>query len=178
MQCIICATIFIGSVFAQNGGDENYQNNNSVFLELLGSIPLYSLNYERIYQTKRNFYAFTKLGIGFFPFYISGFSDYKSLDINIESGILCPKRNHMFEGGLGFTYRYLYEPINNFGILEQNSDLKLLVPRIGYRYYFNKTNLFIKIGITPLILLDKNEKGDKYPHGFVPFGGIGIGYCF
>ena len=163
--------------FAQKDSLQDYRN--EINLELLGSGIIYSVNYERIFYQKRNVEYKGSIGIYFNPIRIKDVFDYRTIGFNIELKINYFIERNSIEIGLGYTYIYLFDIIDHEEIFGCCSDLKLLIPRLGYRRY-NKSKLkYWGLSFTPIFTLDLNEEGDEWDSNFfIPYGGIRYGWKF
>jgi len=133
--------------------------NNSVYLELGGNSVVYSINYERNFDTHWGW----RVGLG-------------SVWVGDEFGFGVPvlvnkywgakDSNHKFETGIGFTYfsaytRSIFEDDRSYG------QTVVGTASIGYRYLPKTEGLTYKVAFTPLI-----------QRGFLPWVGFSVGYAF
>jgi len=149
---------------------ENLIRKNSIYLELLGTGMVPSVNYERIFLRKFVSLA-TRIGIGYSP------ENYQKdvLSLPVELVALLGRKRHHLEIGYGFTfyweiYNKKYHNQGNGNINQQFFEF----PRIGYRYTAKKGFVF-RIGFTPVIQPFELSMFDRQ---FQPFGGVSFGYAF
>jgi len=151
-------------------GSDNMTKKNSVYLELLGTSMVPSVNYERFFL--RKFVSLgTRIGIGYSP------ENYQKdvISLPVELVALIGRKRHHIEIGFGFTFYWeifnkKYHNQGNGNINQQFFEF----PRIGYRYTAKKGFVF-RIGFTPVIQPFELSMFDRQFH---PYGGISFGYSF
>ncbi|NOZ45545.1 MAG: hypothetical protein GXO79_02065 [Chlorobi bacterium] len=175
---------FIFSVFVNSSNCQinnslfiNIEHTNSISIELFGNTAPYSINYEKIFRINDAIFS-GRIGISTLPFKTAYFYDFREIGLLSEFSCLIPFSRHILELGNGISYLFLFDNINKeIGV--NNSDLLFFIPRIGYRFYDKNFNRYLKIGFTPIIILDVNEEGDEWNNNvFIPFGGIAYGFNF
>lgn len=133
--------------------NENY---NNVFLELLGSAGVYSINYERM--------VFNIIDLGMLGIRI-GFSlhvgDNVSLDLPVML-VMCLGSEHIIELGLGF------DPKFNFA--DNVQLLTTFLSAVGYRFSPLDGGLTYRITFTPFF--------HPVDAAFFPWFGLSVGYIF
>ncbi|MCX6227448.1 MAG: hypothetical protein NTV01_22390 [Bacteroidia bacterium] len=164
---ILLLTIFSLSskVKSQSSISDNKIKKNQVYL--LGGAPsLYSgFSYERIVFNKSDFTILPRTGFGI-NIFIPSFG--KEFNINFGITMLYGKI-HKLEIGFG-TIHYL---LSQADISKQTNYFEykfLIYGLIGYRYYFRRNPLSLKIGFTPVIVANP----DKWT--LFPMAEIGVGF--
>jgi hypothetical protein len=167
---------------------------HTVYAEAGGAGGLYSVNYERVFYTKKRLFNFA---VG------TGASYYeKKNGLYIHSIFYLPihlsfliHHNPSWSSEIGFTpviareYSAYTGPSNNYSKnYNPPGTLTLggLVPHIGYRYQKEEGGIFAKIYFSPLTFAFRNGlliyQIGIYPNPWeqqiVAWGGLGIGYTF
>ena len=175
---MIATSLFCVSTFlvAQNNRD-SIDLKNELNIEIFGSAVLYSINYERTIYKYGRWDVRLKGGTMILPVRITEISEYRVLAFQLEPKLLYHFGNNSFDLGFGYTWIYLFDSILNDMPFtnDPNTSLHLLVPRLGYRWYFRSRKHYVGLGVTPFILLNKWEFNDNK---FFPFGGISYGFKF
>lgn len=147
---------------------------NSVYLEVGGNGVLYSINYDRLFQTPKMGKYAIRIGYGFsknfnnnrliintFPFEITGLYSLKN-------------EKHFFEVGPGITgfYRARYTTGDKLTLL-------LFTARIGYRYQKSDGGTLFRIGFTPLYdFYSFNPQNAIEYNTWLLSAGISVGHTF
>jgi len=144
---------------------------NAAFIELGGNAGLYSLNFDRIYVYKEK----TKLSIrlGFAP-EPHGF--YFEQGYVIENNIILFSNPHHLEIGTGITLQRRYNEKPNLPDNYFWENILFGVLRTGYRFQKQDDGLFLKAGITPIIIRQSAE--GFQPNYFQFWIGAAVGMSF
>ena len=171
LPLIFLFALIVGTISAQNV--QTPIKKNTIFLELAGNSPFYSLNCDRIVVKEAKWKLAARVGAMYFGdnrnYLVS--TRNKNYSIPLELSFLKGKYNHNLEIGIGATpfFREYVETIyyNKFSIGSFG--------RIGYRYQKDNGGVFFKAGFTPIIRFKKNWESynPKYVH---PWAGLAIGY--
>jgi hypothetical protein len=167
----ILFALTINSLLAQ--GYTEITKKNTVFLEVGGNGPLYSINYDRILIKKTNWKLAGRIGFMYFNDNrgLLENSENKQSSIPIELSFLKGKSNHNLELGLGIT------PLSKGYLDKAGKDYTRVATsgRIGYRYQKSNGGLFFKAGFTPITFFKKdfNSVNPKYVY---PWAGLALGY--
>ena len=153
-------------VKGQNVEHLNLSSRNTVYVELLGSGGIYSVNFDRILIPSDTFNVAGRIGLTYLPV-IEEFNDHPTIGFPFEISFLFGEKNGKLELGIGATYFYAFEEL-------KNSSYTIFVPRIGYRLQKDQGGLFIKTGFTPWIPV---FAGSVNP-GIVPMIGFALGHTF
>jgi hypothetical protein len=143
---------------------------NAVFVELLGSGLVYSINYERILATVP---VGLRAGASFFTYKVSQAMGSGNLTLatfpllaSYYLGVAC----HKLELGLGATFLYSVASSDANGIQYGDSGLGVAASGVvGYRYLPDVRGVTFGAGFTPLVRPGKP---------FLPWGGVNVGYAF
>jgi len=127
---------------------------NSIYIESGGPGLTYSLGYETTFYHTRHFSAIANIGAGYLP--VSGGIS----GIYFQPGALFHFGKSALESGIALSY--LYQGSESDYPEEDGAHLTTLVPRIGYRYTFNQNKCFLRLGITPLIIIDANQRDNGF----------------
>jgi hypothetical protein len=146
---------------------------NTIFLELGGNSPFYSLNYDRIVLEKPKLKLAARIG----AMYVDNTNNFLSsiknhnYSLPLELSFLKGRNNHNLEIGIGAT-PYFREYVE-----ETRNDEFFIAPfgRIGYRYQKENGGVFFKAGFTPIIRFKKDWESYN-PKYVYPWGGLAIGY--
>ena len=167
----ILFAFIMNSLVAQN--DPEPFKRNTLFIELGGNSPFYSLNYDRIIVNKINWKLAARIGAMYLydnRSYLESIRN-KNYSIPLELSFLKGKNNHNLEIGIGataFFKEYVETTRDNFLSLASFG-------RIGYRYQKNNGGIFFKVGFTPIIQFKKNMDSIN-PKYVYPWAGLAIGY--
>lgn len=135
---------------------------NTVYLELLGSSPLYyNLTYDRLLIDEHDMRFSAAVGIQYiFNRELDGVLN-SDFSMTPQFNILFGKR-HYFEFGIGAAFPF-------------GPDHEALFPiRIGYRFQKDEGGLFFKAAFTPIHFPGHSFFGSP----FLPSGGICVGHSF
>jgi hypothetical protein len=135
---------------------------NCIYLEFLGNGLMYSLNYDRMLSNSIGF----RIGAGFFSTNDRDSDDHLTVatfpaTLNYIKG----KGKHKFEIGAGVM---LLTVSGNIDLFDFEGSGLAGTATFGYRYQPKKGGFVFRIGFTPLF-------GE---FGFLPFGGLSLGYSF
>lgn len=131
---------------------------NVVFAELLGNAGLYSINYERFITDDVS----VRVGFEYFSFSLNLLGNTSSTSVVVAPVMLnylgIGSRDHKLELGIGpEVFRTI------------TSGLEVgATATVGYRYVPHDGGVTCNIGFTPIITR----------HGFLPWGGLGLGGAF
>jgi hypothetical protein len=160
---------------------------NSFFLDIAGYLNLVSLNYERIFFHRHDFYLSGRAGLGYTPPSVNMISIPAMLN-----GIFRVSDTFFFEVGAGFclTYSFWQDYYSNGGLMSDTNFYKkgglidpLLAGYAGIRVQKKKGFLF-RFGFTPLYeLTNYVEQRAVYKqtgttNAFLPWFGMSFGYSF
>lgn len=126
--------------------DSTSLKRNIIFLEILGTGEVYSLNYANLIKSNQSL----RIGLSWLPgsWEISGQNDRSFIFIPVEYNYLSGKRNHKLELSAGIKTRWtVYSDL-------PNSLNFTTVTGAGYRYQRKKGGLFLRAGINLLIPLN------------------------
>ncbi len=164
---IIFSLLLNMNMFSQTSKD-SVTDKNHIYLSV-GAPSMYAgISYERQIYQKGKLSFMTDLGLGF-----NIFNPSFGKEFNIQTGVttLIGNSNHKAEFGLGFIHYFLNQT-DIVTDLNFYSYKPILYGLVGYRYQFEHIPIGLKIGITPIFVLNK----DKLT--FFPLAEIGIGYRF
>ena len=154
--------------FGQNPVRSTFKK-NTIYIELGGKGPNYSLNYDRIFYAGNRLAASYRVGF-------SVMTDAVSLPLALN--IITGKQQHHAEFSLGLTpYVDRYK---SFLSQTDLSDKYLYITSgIGYRYQKPTGGLYFTLGATPYIFLDPPSHNifDVDPE-FKLSGHLAVGYSF
>ncbi len=147
---------------------------NTVFLEVLGTAGLYSLNYEKLIRSEYKIKHAARIGFSYFDIHAL---DLASATVPLSYSILFPiaKRNHYLEIALGLEFsRSHYYSLDYTANYISNSF------RLGYRYQKKMGGAFYNLGWTPsyLVYIDKRMDEVFYYGPLYAWAGFGVGYTF
>jgi hypothetical protein len=117
---------------------------NSLFLELGGLGPFYSINLDHILSQRESLMLSYRVGVSVLPNSIS-----MPLAINLITG----KYKHHGEVTIGGNV-YVEEPFSAFGNNPVTDKMMFMGVGGGYRYQKPDGGIFFTIGVTPLLRLD------------------------
>ncbi|HTF03234.1 MAG TPA: hypothetical protein VK826_04380 [Bacteroidia bacterium] len=132
---------------------------STVYVELLGSGALYSLNYDRLFLKKDAFGLSARVGLSYM-------TQVHSFYIPVAINGLWGKRNHHLELSAGVTF-ILIQDENN--ILKTTGTEIAYVPAIGYRFQKNDGGFFFRLVVLKFFPVEESV---------VIWGGLGLGYTF
>jgi hypothetical protein len=113
---------------------------NTIFIELGGDAPLYSINYDRIIRLKKSPLDISiSIGIGSAG---PGTEEY----IPMEFNLLTAKKENHFEIGFGFSPSFTHSSDN------------LIFGRIGFRHQPKKYGAFFRADFTPVYQYNYSSK--------------------
>ncbi len=159
---------------------------NTIYIELLGSGGLYSINYDRIFYMNKKIKISGRLGISYLPEKIDYQEDTRNLPIISQINLL---KNiglrWSIETGIGLTYIvFFYKDYyyGDWGQVLQDSGIErgIWIPaNIGIRYHAPNDHYFFKLALIPVIV----TKMDRFflfteHEALIIWYGIGIGYSF
>ena len=150
-----------GYCYCQSEGKKdtiiNQKHKNAFYVEIIGNALLYSLNYERVIFSKRQYNTAVRIGASYFGF--------------LGNHIICPveineywkKKNHGIELGIGTTVRY--SPRDEEYVVFSSRTIYnhveiFATARVGYRFQLktgDKTGIIIRVGIMPLMVVYDNK---------------------
>ena len=143
----------------------NVFKKNQVFVELLGSGGVYSVNYERLVFHKKNNYFTARIGFS----YVGALGSELIYTVPVMVNYLHAINKHLFvEAGVGILagdeklYNGIKQPIS--------PKYLAIATAVGVRYYATK-RFFCKLDATPFFLSIFN------PYVYM-FGGLSVGYNF
>jgi hypothetical protein len=138
---------------------------NAVFVELVGSAPVGSVNYERIFAG----HAGLRVGVGYLRATSFLGNDLDRVEIPVVLGVTLGDGANRFELGAGAVP----------GILTvSGANHRVEVPAtavVGYRHCPPEGGFLFRASFTPLVdFWDGSWSG----HRFIPLGGVSLGYVF
>jgi hypothetical protein len=160
---------------------------NTIFVEVLGSGRIGSLNYDRCIYINKIKLSFR---IGFLYYPMQNKQQPFAISTPFEMNVLKGQKNHI-EFGLGFTYidglrsnnrRVAIINTNNFIYKEEYSKaLYFIIKPIGYRLQKNTGGMFLKLsGLVYCKTVEFNSNYLKSENEAIvePFIGFSLGYTF
>jgi hypothetical protein len=162
---IISILILSGSLIAQPARTYDSSGKNNIFISF-GVPALYSgLSYERLVFHKGSIRILLRTGLG-----INIFKPSLGREFNIHTGVsaLYGKKSGKLEVGLGIIHYFMQQ----YNLISEQSYHKYkpsLYGVIGYRYDFKKNPVSLKLGVAPILVLNKDN------NVFFPLIDIGIG---
>jgi len=164
---IIFCLLLNMNMFSQTLKD-SVTDKNHIYLSV-GAPSIYAgISYERQIFQKGKLILMSDLGLG-----LNIFNPSFGKEFNIQTGVttLFGNGKHKAEFGLGLIHYFLNQ---SDLVTELNfySYKPILYGLVGYRYQFENIPFGLKIGITPIFVLNK----DKLT--FFPLAEIGVGYRF
>ena len=150
---------------------------NAVYLELVGSGLLYSLNYDRIFYQKGWFKSAARIGFSALPKKFET-ETYWNAALPLELLGMYGRSEHHLEFGVGYTpyyYASAKHVIVSKGDEFDQYRLRSIVPfRVGYRYQKADGGLVFRIGFLPAL-----DFMPGWPHRIeLMRGGLSIGKSF
>lgn len=157
---------------------------NTVYAEVGGNGTLYSVNFDQILLTGKNFKISSRVGMGLSSSIFSGDID---PIIPVEGNIWFGKSKHHFETGIGVVAAFGFEetlPIT-VQVTENGTKVSQYQPgkeytslyaftRFGYRYQNTNGGLFFRAGLNPTITAYAKSGGLNPKLE----GNVAIGYTF
>jgi len=148
------------TVFAQSEVMKNHDHTSpqqALFVELGGQGLFLTINYDTRFS-RSNKGLGGRIGIGYFPFF-----DFDTTTIPVGLNYLTGKNGKYFETGVGATY---IKTISLFG----SDDVSGIAGTVtfGFRLQPEKGGFNFRAAVTPFY----------GPGGFLPYGGISLGYTF
>ncbi|AHM62508.1 hypothetical protein D770_21295 [Flammeovirgaceae bacterium 311] len=161
---------------AQRNFSQKREYKNSLYLELGGMGPYYSLNLDHLISRRKNDRLFRHRKKVIYSYRL-GFSVLPSL-VSVPLGlslITAPARNHHAELSVGIA-PLLKNPFSIFDEGKSIDKLMLIGVGVGYRYQKPEPGLFLTIGIRPVMRVDPSS-GDtwKIEKNMLHSGYLGIG---
>ncbi len=139
-------------------------NKNTIFLELSGNFNHYNIGYDRMFWSK----DIHKLSIATGVSYLPGLSGYNNLHISTQVNYFAGTK-HNLEFGFGYAYGQAKNK-------QEFHNYHLLVFRTGYRHQKHEKGLFIRVGLTPFIVLSESLYFSAFPN--IPYlDWIDIGFA-
>jgi len=167
--CLL-ATFIAGSLQPLLGQEAERKNRNSLGLEIGGVLMLYSLNYERTLLATNYQKIHGRIGVGYFPNFLTSEASEQSVFIPYGVYYLLGKKHHLELGLNARTGFYLKEPTDNSSAI-----FRAISPSVGYRYQnFSKKSLFFSLGYA--YIRQHDEELDEFDvwHWFK----LGLGFSF
>ena len=127
---------------------------NTIYVELLGSAPIVSLNYGRFISLNKKNKISTDVGLEFAPYFTSKLTAGVSPQVSYMHGSI-----NNVTVGIGYFYDFYWHELVPF-------------PKVGYCYVKKGGGLMIKAEITPLFMYFKPKTV------IFPWAGVGIGWNF
>ena len=145
-----------------------FQNKNSIQLEIGGNGLFYSLLYERVILNGNRFKSTAQIGIAYYP----PQTGVRDLWIPLLINELYSFNKHHIELGLGYVF--IYEAVRDLENNPSNWQWNGVVTgRLAYRYQKPDGRLILRAAFTPFL-----EGPPFNNYGFHPSGGVAIGYSF
>jgi hypothetical protein len=155
---------------------------NSFFAEVGGNGLYYSLNYDKVGKMGKRAFLSVRIGIMVLPMRKGNWEFGIPVEVNASFG----KENHYLEAGLGISYLHMnvwalssYPQLQSAGMVHRF----YRVLRIGYRYQRAEGGLFLKVGFTPMRLMEEYRPGDFNGTNYAdltqyaePWAGVGVGW--
>jgi hypothetical protein len=144
---------------------------NMIFFEALGSGLIYSVNYERRLIPNLGLRA----GASFFTYKVSsanGSGNLTLITFPLMVSYYIGSDHHKLELGLGATILYFSAASDSTGMQFEGAGTGLGIAAngvVGYRYFPRDNGFTLGVGFTPLLRATK---------GFLPWGGLSVGYVF
>lgn len=144
---------------------------NAGFIELGGNAGLYSLNFDRIYFYKEKLKISAR--VGFAP-HFNGI--YIEQIYVLENNFILFKNPHHLELGLGATLQRRYNERPNQIDTYFWENILFSVWRCGYRYQKEDDGMFLRAGITPVVM--SNDAEGFHSNYFQFWAGVSVGLSF
>ena len=162
INVVICCSIFLG--VNEGFGQSRHISQNSIYLELLGSGLVYSINYER----SINQFLSGRIGFMYDLLHLVIGDDEDEEDrlnmLPLMLNYMPGESKHKFEIGLGMAFVFTRGEFDDVGIFD--SDTKLVgAAAIGYRIQPESRGMLFRVSFTPFF-------GDE---GVLPWGGLSFG---
>jgi hypothetical protein len=161
----ISVFILSGSLIAQAGLPHNPARKNNIFISF-GAPAIYAgLSYEHLVFQDENFEILPRAGLG-----INIFKPSLGREFDLHTGItaLYGKKLSKLELGLGLIH-YFMQQYNLESEQNYHKYKPILYGVIGYRYDFKKSPVSLKLGISPVLFLNSDNKV------FFPMIDLGMG---
>jgi hypothetical protein len=165
---LLLISISINKIFAQDIKNNLDEEKHTVLMSVGAPVMYLGLTYEYKAAQINKIKILPRTGIGFNIFQPSLGSDFT---IHAGIGILYGNKTSKLEIGLGLINYFTesYDFINEKNTLKYKA---ILYEIIAFRYELKKNPLMFKIGITPILIFNKDK------NVFIPLAEIGIGYRF
>lgn len=145
---------------------------NALFAELLGNGLVYSINYERLFESP-------DIGLRVGASYMSlgasgggGSSSVSWLSVPVVGSYYAGGENHKLQLGVGVTFVYIATAAQSGSLVGSASGLVPMPTAVlGYRYIPAKGGFGFSVGFTPIFVTGKGG-------GFLPWGGLSLGAVF
>lgn len=165
------------SSFGQTDSTTKFRRiqNNSIYIELIGNgIPsFYTLNYERVFFSKKGYYIAGRIGAGYSKFLGAGLATTPIILVNQYYQF---SNCFLLEASLGWGYKWEYFDDHYDDPYDMEPNLvatNFLTGVIGFRYQ-GKKGLLLRIGFTPHYNFSENF----YANDVQLLGGFSMGYSF
>lgn len=153
---------------SQGLGKTNYRK-NSLFVELGGISPFYSINLDHIFFQRESVMLSYRIGVSVLP---------RSFSIPLGVNIITGRSKHHAVFTLAGSF-YVEEPFTIFNEQEKTDKMVIFSVGGGYRYQKPEGGFFFTIGLAPLLLLDPpSDDFWNMDMKFYPSGNVGVGFSF
>ncbi|WP_224997538.1 hypothetical protein [Cesiribacter sp. SM1] len=165
------------SACAQRKVLQRWQHKNTLFVELGGLGPYYSLNLDHLINRRKIYGKFNKRKKVMYSYRL-GFSVLPTL-VSVPLGlslITAPNSRHHAEFSVGVA-PLVKNPFNIFGERQNMDKIVLAGVGAGYRYQVPRQGLFLSVGIKPVLQFNPSAGGGlKIEKGLFYSGYLGLGF--
>ena len=148
---------------------------NANYIELLGNGGLYSLNFDRIFVSRKNFKISGRVGANIWPV---GYKIEQAYVV--ENNYIFFGGDHHFEIGPGLTLQRKFNPVcSDTSEFPKYSweNVWFGMFRLGYRYQKEEEGFFFRFGLTPILYRKYNCATDIPPSNWFWLGiAVGVSY--
>lgn len=158
----ILTIICLNALSAQNTDSTLVERKHNIHISVGAPAMFIGLSYEYMYSHVNKITILPRTGVGFNIFKPSIGNEF---DIHTGITILYGNKPSKLELGLGFVHYFM----ENYDFETEKNKKPILYGLIGYRYEFKNSPMTLKLGITPILVFNKDKKV------FFPLAELGFG---
>ncbi|MEI7423939.1 MAG: hypothetical protein WCK18_17690 [Prolixibacteraceae bacterium] len=163
--CILFLVAHLCSANAQSTNTETLSQKSYLFFSMGAPAMFCGISFENLLYEKNKIHILPRVGIGF---NILKPSLGHEFDLHTGLTMLYGKKSRNLEMGFGLIH-YILQQYDFVSETNKHQYKPILYGIIGYRYNFHKNPLSLKLGISPVLVLIKDNKV------FFPLLDLGIG---
>jgi hypothetical protein len=164
MKNTLLLCLFFGFSYCQAQDLSPFKARNTVYLELLGSGGVYSVNYERLFSVKTNRAYGFRVGPNF----------YSNMPAGLIGELFTIVGAGSHHGDFGIGLRGMYGRDSEGPYFTSKRAYLSAVPRLSYRYQKPTGGLMLRAGFTPFIKISEASETKAFRSWF----GLSVGYSF